>query len=132
MDIKIENKDNRLLCRMFTDTGQQVCVCGISIDRTLNEWNITEWYTEKGFKHQGLGKVTMQKALYVCREQYGMPNDILYTWNGANAYVMDWLEENFDAECTCPIAVQKNQCDDDWSSHIYRLNKEKVFLFFGC
>lgn len=129
---EITEKGSRLSCRMFTDAGQEVCVCGISIGRQLNEWDITEWHTEEGFKHKGLGKATMQAALRACRERYGMPSGILYTWNGANAYVMDWLEKNFDARCTCPVAMQKNQCDDDWSSHIYRLDMDKVFRFFGC
>lgn len=53
------------------------------------------------------------------------------SWNGLNQYVYDWLEKNFDAVCNCPLAVQKTQSDDDWSSHIYTLDKDKVLEFAG-
>lgn len=32
--------------------------------------------------------------------------------------------------CNCPIAVQKTQTGDDWDSHIYTLNKNKVLDYF--
>lgn len=43
----------------------------------------------------------------------------------------DWLVKNFDAVCECPIAVQKTQPGDDWDSHIYELDCNKVLRFAG-
>jgi hypothetical protein len=65
------------------------------------------------------------------RTAFDIPNHIEYIWNGQNQYVYDWLVKNFDAVCECPIAVQKTQPGDDWDSHIYELDCNKVLSFAG-
>lgn len=127
----IQDNRNHVSCRMFTGTEDAVCTCEISVNKISGTWNITLWHTREGFKHKGYGKRAMQEALWYCKKSYGMPSHIQYTWNGANEYVLTWLEQNFNAVCTCPIAVQKNESADDWSSHIYELDRDKVFLYFG-
>lgn len=129
MHFDIRERKGHVTCKMCTGADEVVCTCEISISR--DAWNITAWYTKEGFKNKGLGKQTMQVALRYCRETYGEPQAMQYTWNGVNHYVLEWLEKNFDAVCTCPIAVQKNQSGDDWDSHIYGLDKEKVLQYFG-
>ena len=62
---------------------------------------------------------------------FGIPAHIEYIWNGQNQYVYDWLKKNFDAVCKCPIAAQKTQPGDDWDSHIYELDCNKVLRFAG-
>ncbi len=126
---EIINKNGHETCKQIIG-DIEVCTCEISINKVTNTWNINAWYTKEGFKNKGYGKATMHKLLAHCIEKYGEPNIIQYTWNGTNAYVMNWLERCFDAICTCPIAIQKTQSEDDWDSHIYELNKEKVLVYF--
>lgn len=127
---KISSVVGHTTCELLTDEEEVICICKVSIDRDAHSWNITSWHTKEGFKNQGFGKATMQKALAHCMKTYEYPVAIRYTWNGVNNYVLDWLIRHFNAKCTCPIAVQKTQPDDDWSSHIYELNKEKVLKYF--
>ena len=107
---------------------EQVCKCVISRDE--DTWTISSWYTEKAHQHRGYGKLTLHECLRVLATHYSMPEYVKYIWNGANQYVFDWLKENFDAVCECPIAVQKYTSEDDWSSHIYMLDKDKFFEYF--
>ena len=58
------------------------------------------------------------------------PDKIEYIWNGANQYVYDWMTHHFDPISKCPIAVQKYASEDDWDSHVYILNVEKVLKYF--
>lgn len=106
----------------------QVCECKVSVDKSL--WTISSWFTKPGYKGKGIGKNTMKTTLNHILKTYGVPEKIEYIWNGANSYVLEWLEKNFDAVCTCPIAVQKLLTEDDWSSHIYELNAKKVLSYF--
>ena len=78
----------------------------------------------------GFGKVTMKTLIDRLIYMYGEPSIIEYIWNGANEYVLDWITKEFNAVCQCPIAVQKTQTDDDWSSHMYTLDKDKVLKYF--
>ena len=131
VDMKYEvwNKRDHITCKLMTE-DIEVCRCEISVAKRTGTWNISEWFTNSKFMHQGIGKETMRRTLHYCMDTYGNPASITYTWNGANEYVIKWLEKEFDAFCTCPIAVQKTQADDDWDSHVYDLNKEKVLKYF--
>lgn len=129
MRYEITDTNNHVMCKLITDAGE-ICKCEISVNPSICEWNITSWFTESGFKGKGFGKATMKRTLEYCIAEYGIPADIQYTWNGANAYVLEWLENNFDAVCTCPIAIQKTEAGDTWDSHIYELNLKKVLRKF--
>lgn len=118
-------------CSLSVGQDMDVCKCEVSVDEQTESWNISSWFTKPQFMGRGFGKKALGHALSCCLEQYGSPSSIKYTWNGMNPYVLEWLERHFDAVCTCPIAVRKYQADDDWSSHIYELDKDKVFEYFG-
>ena len=122
-------KNNTATTLAFDDyADEKLCECKINISDA--EWIISSWYTSDGHKHNGYGKQTMKACLSYIRARFKLPDRIKYVWNGANGYVLDWLKDNFDAICDCPIAVQKNAFDDDWSSHIYTLNKDKFMKYF--
>ena len=105
------------------------CMCKISV--TKDKWTISSWYTKRAYKKQGIGKQTLGHLLKFLHQTYGIPKCIEYIWDGRNEYVGDWMTKHFDAKCKCPIAVQKMlEAEDDWSSHIYRLNVAKVFEYF--
>lgn len=107
--------------------NEEVCKCTVS--RDSNTWTISSWYTIKKYQHHGYGKLTLQECIKALAKKFIMPECVKYIWNGANQYVYDWLQENFDAVCECPIAVQKYSVEDDWSSHVYTLNKDKFFAY---
>jgi len=126
-------KDNGKTVKCEATVGDEnACECILDIDQIDNKikWTISSWFTKDKFKHQGIGKNTMGRLFGYCVSRYGIPTDVEYIWNGAHEYVMDWLEKHFDAVCTCPIAVQKTQADDDWDSHIYKLNTKKILDYF--
>ncbi len=127
----IETRNDHVTCKLSVDGIEDVCTCEISVDAKEGKWEITSWFTRDGFKKKGLGKDAMYNVLHFCKSQYGVPSVIQYVWNGANTYVMDWLEKNFDAVCTCPIVVLKTQPGDSPDAHIYELNKDKVLKYFG-
>lgn len=112
----------------FTTTAyvdnESVCKCVIS--RDTDKWTISSWYTEKEYQHHGYGKLTLYECLSYMSKHFPKPEHIKYVWNGANQYVFDWLKENFDAVCDCPIAIQKYNSDDDWLSHIYKVVHQKT------
>lgn len=110
--------------------GDSVCKLQINMAENNTFWTISSWYTEKGYCHNGIGKTCMKACMSDLRELFGEPKKIQYIWNGVNEYVIEFLTEHFDAVCNCPIAVQKTQTDDDWESHMYTLNKDKVLEYF--
>lgn len=110
--------------------NEKICKCLIQINDSHEIWSISSWFTEEGYGNKGYGRQTLMRLLQYVFNMYGMPDQIQYIWNGANEYVLNWMEEHFDAICTCPIAVQKTQADDDWDSHIYNLNLDKVMDYF--
>lgn len=135
-DIKFEivwsDKTNNITCYAKDSLDIELCKCVIGISTEKSSWTISSWFTNRSCQHQGIGKATMKEILNHCVSLYGSPKDILYIWNGAHQYVMDWLIKEFDAVCTCPIAVQKKlEGKDVWESHIYKLNKEKLFKYFN-
>lgn len=124
-------KNESISC-IATIGDKEICNCKIyrKADQT-NTWVIPAWFTEEGYKNQGIGTDILKHGLQNMAQIFGLPDHIEYIWNGLNQYVYDWLEKNFDAVCNCPLAVQKTQSDDDWSSHIYTLDKDKVLEFAG-
>jgi predicted GNAT family acetyltransferase len=107
-----------------------VCKCAISLDNTRKTWTISAWYTTEDYKHQGYGKKLMKAVLDKIKLDNGIPDNVQYIWNGENSYVFDWLNDNFNPVCKCPLAVRKYASDDDWDSHIYILNREKFLNHF--
>lgn len=117
-----------MICRSYSENRELVSKCKINTD--IHKWTISEFFTEKQFMHMGFGKVTMKTLIDRLIYMYGEPSIIEYIWNGANEYVLDWITKEFNAVCQCPITVQKTQTDDDWSSHMYTLDKDKVLKYF--
>jgi hypothetical protein len=111
--------------------GEKISKCRVNIEDSGKTWVISSWFTKEGYGGKGIGRKNLQLCLERLYEKYGRPENTQYIWNGTNSYVFDWLVEHFDAVCKCPIAVQKYQADDDWSSHIYELNIDKVFAYFS-
>ena len=109
--------------------NKKVCECKISVDLD-RKWTVTSWFTVEDHKHNGYGTRTLSECIKQIRLNNLAPVIIEYIWNGQNQYVLDWLTEHFDAECICPIAVQKTAASDDWESHIYRLDKDKFLNYF--
>ena len=125
---RIIDKNNKIICEVFVDGIGELSLCGITRDK--DEWTIFKWNTQERFQHAGYGRFAMQELLKYCTKTYGEACKIKYIWNGQNKYVGEWLVKNFDAICCCPLSVIKNSCDDDWESHIYILNKKKVYEYF--
>ena len=118
-----------VVCEAFLE-NKTVSYCKVNNNNTIHIWTIVLWFTNEGLRGQGVGKKTLAHAISNLYEKTGKPNEIKYIWNGTNSYVLEWLERNFDAECSCPIAIQKKQADDDWESHIYDLDVEKTLAYF--
>lgn len=121
-EYRVYARKGHVACRLSVDGMADVCQCEVSVDEGARLWNISSWFTKPGYMDKGFGRETLKQALAYCIKAYGVPASIRYTWNGMNSYVLAWLERHFDAACICPIAVQKNQADDDWDSHIYELD----------
>ncbi len=112
------------------ETNIKVCDCKIAVNENTDTWTISSWYTEKGFGHKGFGTNTLQACLSEINKYYKAPTKVEYIWNGANEYVLEWLNKHFGAVSKCPLVVQKYQSDDDWESHIYILNRNKFVEYF--
>lgn len=129
-----ETDKKHFTCKSMID-GKVISKCTLSINVNESDWEVTwevsYWKTCDGYKHLGYGRASMGNALQKAVEIYGVPEHIHYIWNGANGYVLEWMEKHFDAKCSCPLAVQKTQAEDDRESHIYILNREKVFEYFS-
>lgn len=121
---------NHIRCNAIKD-DTTISVSILSIDAKTGVWDITFWNTHEKYRHHGYGKMSLEKAFHKAIEVYGFPQTIRYAWNGTNQYVLDWMERHFNAECSSPIAVRKTQPDDDKDSHIYVLDKMKVFEYFS-
>lgn len=129
MEKFIFKNDNGTCSAALDINGENVCLCKIdySADST---WTVSSWYTEKSFCNKGYGRKTMEFLLRNMVSLLGLPSEVNYIWNGKNQYVFDWMERNFDAVSSCPLAVQKNQSDDDWESHVYVLSRNKFLSYF--
>lgn len=106
-----------------------ISTCGLNVDNS--EWTIYVWNTHEAYMHEGYGKLCMEQLMRFCFHKYGLPSKIRYIWNGQNEYVGEWLHNHFDAKSCCPLSVMKNNADDDWESHIYELDIDKVLIYFG-
>lgn len=125
---KILQTNNSYKCiAIYNDI--EVCKCQINIENFT--WTISSWYTNKDYLKQGIGTKTLKYLVNFLFKEFNKPNAIEYIWNGTNLYVFEWIENKFDATSKCPIAVQKTQCEDDWDSHIYSLNVDKVIEYFA-
>ena len=124
-----ENKSNTSIEKQYMLDGKPVCKCKVDYD--TNGWCISSWYTGKEYMHKGFGRKTLASVLADLYELTGKPDQIQYIWNGANDYVGEWLERNFNARSTCPIEVQKSSWDDSWDSHVYVLDVGKVLKYFN-
>jgi hypothetical protein len=111
------------------DEDVKLCECRINVDENGKHWTISSWYVTKGNNHRGFGKATLTACLKAIYKEYGLPSHIDYIWNGANQYVMDWLTNHFDPICKLPLAVQKCDDIDDWTAHMYTINKDKLFEY---
>lgn len=106
-----------------------VCKCRVNYNN--GKWSISSWFTDKEYQHKGLGKKALEVALQTIYKVTGKPDSIEYIWNGTNSYVGDWITKHFDAKCKCPLVVLKETFNDDWESHIYELNVDKVLKYFN-
>lgn len=130
---KFLDEENGVIEYIAKAGNDVICRCEIhKKDNSSNTWVIPAWFTEDGYKNRGIGTAVLASALRDMRTAFGIPDHIEYIWNGQNQYVYDWLIKNFDAVCKCPIAVQKTQPGDDWDSHIYELDCNKVLRFAGA
>lgn len=126
----------RRKCNTFVDCMAELndetigtCVTHVSDNNT--KWTISAWYVTDEYQNQGIGKVVLAKALKKLYAEFGRPAVIQYNWNGTNMYVRDWLFKHFEPTVQCPLWVLKNQVEDDWASHIFELNIDKVFEYFN-
>jgi len=111
--------------------GVRVGYSRLSVDRISNVWTISEWFVNSNYQNKGYGRTILFTALNELYAQYGLPFEIQYVWNGQNMYVYEWLKKYFRPVSECPIAVQKVASDDDWDSHIYKIDRDKVLSYFN-
>lgn len=103
-----------------------VCTCKVNVNKTDNSWSISGWYTDDGYMNRGYGKLTLGNTLKELYKDNGRPDRIEYIWNGSNDYVYDWMKNHFDAKQKSPAVGP----EDDWDSHIYYLDVDKVLNYF--
>lgn len=111
--------------------GERVGYSRLSIDKTSNVWTISEWFVNSNQQNKGYGRTILFTALSELYNMYGLPFEIQYVWNGQNMYVYEWLSKYFKPVSECPIAIQKIASDDDWDSHIYKIDRDKVLSYFN-
>lgn len=128
MSINVSVNNDSIICELM---DKNTCVSSCRINITEKTWTISSWYTAKDQKHNGYGKHVLQTAMQNAYFKTGRPDKVEYIWNGANQYVYDWMSKHFEPVSRCPLAVQKYASCDDWESHIYILNVEKVLNYFG-
>lgn len=127
IDVKVSMGDDSITCQLM---DKDTCISSCRINITGKTWTISSWYTAKDRKHNGYGKHVLQTAIQNAYAKTGHPDKVEYIWNGANQYVYDWMSKHFEPVSKCPLAVQKYASGDDWESHIYILNVEKVLNYF--
>ena len=122
--VKGENGRN-ITCELYVE-DKRIARAEIGVDNEKRTYTIVARYVIDGYKHMGYGKMALQFLFDELDRNYG----VNYIWDGANEYVGDWLRK-FDAVCTVPLVVMKTQAEDDWESHIYRLNAKKFFEYLN-
>lgn len=127
INTKVSMSDDSVTCQLM---DKDTCISSCRINITGKTWTISSQYTAKDRKHNGYGKHVLQTAIQNAYAKTGHPDKVEYIWNGANQYVYDWMSKHFEPVSKCPLAVQKYASGDDWESHIYILNVEKVLNYF--
>lgn len=127
---KVEKSPKGSVMCEATIQNKVVCSCKVNVNFANHAWVIASWFTNEDMQGQGIGKKTLAEAISYLYRHTGIPEKIKYIWNGTNVYVLEWMQRHFDAKCSCPIAVQKKQPDDDWESHIYDLDVNKTLSYF--
>lgn len=112
---------------LYNDADKLLSTC--TIHEKGNVWTISAWFTAKDELHKGFGKMVMREAVRRLLLG-GKPARIEYIWNGANAYVYDWMVSHFDAKNTCPLAILKMSDEDSWESHVYDFNVNKFLAYY--
>lgn len=129
--VVVKRNGTRWIIKAFAKISEKVvCSCQMNVDSNANIWSISSWYTDPEYSNKGIGKKVLSEAISYTYEQFGEPTQVEYIWNRANQYVYDWLDRHFHAVCKCPIAVQKNQMEDSWDSHIYILDTDLFLQYF--
>lgn len=113
---------------ILEDETNEISRCNILVNQ--GTWKISSWYTNEGYKGQGLGKKCMRELIQYIYLKMGKPEYVEYIWNGQNEYVYQWMERHFNPISKCPIAVQKYDMSDSWDSHIYKLNVDSFLNYF--
>ena len=127
MDID-QNETKTYLTVTLRMDNTKICTCKVTMEnRTMS---IVSWYTEKQYMHQGYGIKVLKHAVTMLYQEHGKPEKIKYIWNGANSYVMDWMNRHFAPVSMLPLAVQKYSDADDWEAHIYNLDVDKFLQYF--
>ncbi|MBQ6627890.1 MAG: hypothetical protein IJH65_03570 [Methanobrevibacter sp.] len=130
-DTKFEIKKTQVLSNVryegrLTSGVDTVCICKVNVYVPDNAWSISGWYTADGYKNKGYGKIAMSDTLKEIYKEHGKPDRIEYVWNGLNDYVYNWMTKHFGArQKTASVGPE-----DDWDSHIYYLNVDKVLDYF--
>lgn len=115
------------------DGEYKVSYCTISCSREngLTVFTISSWHTAENSRRKGYGRESLGMAFRTLMTHLGLPDEIRYNWNGKNQYVYGWLESRFSPVCLLPIEEQKYMAEDDWCSHVYRLDKSAVLEYIG-
>ena len=114
--------------RLLKD-GHEVSKCRVCAydDGT---WSVSQWYTAGGYKRSGYGREVMRHVLEAVLGDRGAPLGVRYVWNGANAYVVEWLKRHFSPVSLLPIEEQKYGSSDDWRAHVYELDVGAFLSYF--
>lgn len=110
----------------YINDGDIIGRLTVSKDKNAAKIAITGWYVNSSHQHQGIGKALLKELFAnICVDNI---KQIEYIWNGANAYVGEWLKK-FNAVSHCPLNVLKTLGEDTWESHIYTLDREKFLSY---
>ena len=120
-------KDHCITSITYNDI--EICKCRVNYNK--NTWSISSWFTDKNYQNRGLGSQALRATLQAINGVVSKPISIEYIWNGTNSYVGEWITKHFDAKCKCPLVVLKETSSDNWESHIYELNVDKVLKYFN-
>ena len=111
----------------MTNGDMRLCSCKIIVENNI--WTVTLWYSNPRYLNQGFGYQTMRHTVNTLCRRYGKPYAIKYMWDGANEYVMRWLQNHFSPK---PISFPKTENDkNEFTPGIYELDKDKFFDYFN-
>lgn len=124
--VKVKMESDHIYCSMCSG-GKEVS--HVKINYSGRNWEITSWFTDKGYQNKGIGTTLLKTAMSSLVQVHGEPERVTYNWNGTNDYVFSWLKRKFNAKCNCPLAVLKYFNGDLWDAHIYTLDTKMVLEF---